>query len=138
MSKKINPNLVKIHRNYSVEDASNLLGVHKSTVRGWLKKGLQVIDNNKPALVLGSVLKQFLKERRVANKRACKDNEIYCMKCRLPKKPAENTADFKLINLNTGRLSGLCPMCQSVMNKYVSRKKISLIMDTLDMTLPQD
>jgi hypothetical protein len=138
MSKKNNPNLVKIHRNYSVEDVSNLLGVHKSTVRGWLKKGLQVIDNNKPALVLGGVLKRFLKKRREANKRTCKDDEIYCMRCRLPKKPAESMADFKLINQNVGCLSALCPECQSVMNKFVSRKKIRLIMDKLDVTLPQD
>jgi len=138
MSKKINPNLVKIHRNYSVEDISNLLGVHKNTVRDWFKKGLEVIDNNKPALVLGSVLKRFLKKRREANKRACKDDEIYCMRCRLPKKPAENKADFRLINQNVGCLSALCPVCRSVMNKFVSRKKISLIMGTLDVNLPQD
>lgn len=123
MSKKINPNLVKIHRNYSVEDISNLLGVHKNTVRDWFKKGLEAIDNNKPALVLGSVLKRFLKKRREANKRTCKDDEIYCMRCRLPRKPAENKTDFRLINQNVGCLSAPCPVCQSVMNKFVSRKK---------------
>jgi len=115
MSKKINSNLVKIHRNYSVEDISNLLGVHKNTVRDWFKKGLEAIDNNKPALVLGSVLKRFLKKRREANKKACKDDEIYCMRCRLPRKPAENKTDFRLINQNVGCLSAPCPVCQSVM-----------------------
>ena len=79
LSKKINPNCVKIHRNYSVEDIANSLSVHKNTVRGWFKKGLDTIDNNKPALVLGSVLKQFLKGRRMANKRVCKLHEIYCI-----------------------------------------------------------
>jgi len=138
MSKKINPNLVKIHRNYSVEDISNLLGVHNNTVRDWLKKGLATIDDNKPALVLGSVLKQFLKDRRVANKRTCKDDEIYCMRCRLPRNPAENMVDYKLINQNIGCLRGLCPVCHSVMNKFVSRGVLRLIMDKLDVSLPQD
>ncbi len=138
MSKKINPNQVKIHRNYSVEDISNLLGVHKNTVHDWFKKGLKTIDYNKPALVLGGVLKQFLKDRRVVNKRTCKDNEIYCMKCRLPRNPAENMIDYKLINQNTGCMRGLCPVCHSVMNKFVSEKKIRLIMDKLDVRLPQD
>jgi hypothetical protein len=138
MSKKINPNLVKIHRNYSVEDISNLLEVHKNTVRNWLKKGLKAIDSNKPALVLGGTLKRFLKERRAINKRACKDDEIYCMRCRIPRNPADSMANFKLVNQNTGCLSALCPVCQSVMNKFVSRKKIRLIMDKLDVTLPQD
>jgi len=138
LSKKINPNCVKIHRNYSVEDIANSLSVHKNTVRGWFKKGLDTIDNNKPALVLGSVLKQFLKGRRMANKRVCKLHEIYCMKCREPRIPAENMADFKLINQNKVRLIALCPVCHSVMNKFVSLGKIPLIMDKLDVALPQD
>ncbi len=138
MSKKINPNLVKIHRNYSVGDISNLLKVHKNTVRSWLKRGLEVIDDSKPSLVLGISLKQFLKEKRVANKRICKDNEIYCMRCRLPRNPAENKANFKLFNQNTGCLQALCPVCQSVMNKFISRKKIKSIMNELDVSFPQD
>jgi len=138
LSKKINPNCVKIHRNYSVEDIANSLSVHKNTVRGWFKKGLDTIDNNKPALVLGSVLKQFLKERRMANKRACKLHEIYCMKCREPRIPAKNMADFKLVNQNRGCLIALCPVCHSVMNKFVSLGKIRLIMDKFDVALPQD
>ena len=69
MSKKINPNFVKIHRNYSVEDISNLLKVHKNTVRSWLKKGLESIDDNRPILNLGSVLKQYLKKQKATKKR---------------------------------------------------------------------
>ena len=48
-----NPRLVKIHRNYSVEDIARLFDVHKNTVRSWLKQGLAAIDDRRPTLILG-------------------------------------------------------------------------------------
>ena len=35
-----NPRLVKIHRNYTVEEIATLFGIHKNTVRDWVKAGL--------------------------------------------------------------------------------------------------
>ena len=55
-----NPRLVKIHRNYTVEDVANLLGVHKNTVREWIKQGLPKIDDKRPMLILGCDLFAFL------------------------------------------------------------------------------
>src|SRR6266699_3150405 len=59
-----NPRLVKIHRNYAVEDIARLFDVHKNTVRNWLKQGLASIDDRRPILVLGHELSRFLQERR--------------------------------------------------------------------------
>ena len=43
---KRHPNyrLVKIHRSYTVEEAAGSLGVHKNTVREWVKVGLPTSD----------------------------------------------------------------------------------------------
>jgi len=138
MSKKINPNFVKIHRNYSVEDISNLLKVHKNTVRSWLKKGLESIDDNRPILILGSVLKQFLKKQNATKKRTCKNHEIYCIGCKLPRIPVENMVNIRLINKNVACLNAVCPVCQSAMNKFISLKKIRIVMEEFNVTLPQD
>jgi hypothetical protein len=32
-----NPRLAKIHRNYTVEEVANVFGVHRNTVRQWIK-----------------------------------------------------------------------------------------------------
>jgi hypothetical protein len=52
-----NPHLVKIHRNYTVEEVARLFNIHKNTVRNWISGGLPVCDSNRPLLVLGSALR---------------------------------------------------------------------------------
>jgi transposase len=66
-----NPRLVKLHRNYSVEDVARLFGLHKNTVRVWLKQGLEPIDDRRPKLILGWELSRFLYERRQRGKQSC-------------------------------------------------------------------
>ena len=70
-TKRPNPRLVKIHRNYTVEEIACLFGIHKNTVRSWIKMGLPVTDNCRPQLILGSELAAFLGARRNKNKRSC-------------------------------------------------------------------
>ena len=41
---------MKLHRNYSVEEAARYVGVHKNTVRRWIKD---------PSIVGGSSVKKF-------------------------------------------------------------------------------
>lgn len=138
LSKKINPNCVKIHRNYSVEETANLLFVHKNTVLKWIKNGLTTVDNNKPILILGFVLKEFLRKKLSTNKRRCKTEEIYCMKCKKPQEPFEKMVDYIYVNKNTGRLNGVCSVCNSSINKFVSNKKLSQVSEKLDVFLTQD
>jgi hypothetical protein len=66
---KRHPNyrLVKIHRSYAVEEIAKLFGIHKNTVRCWVKHGLATIDDKRPMLILGHVLVAFLQARRVKN-----------------------------------------------------------------------
>ena len=45
-----NPRLAKIHRNYTVEEIANLFGVHKNSVRNWVKGGLPISDEEQAPL----------------------------------------------------------------------------------------
>ncbi|MFK5949179.1 MAG: helix-turn-helix domain-containing protein [Methylococcales bacterium] len=121
MSKRINPNKVKIHRSYTVEEVACLLPVHKNTVRIWVKDGgLPVCDSQKPMLILGRVLREFLQSKNKKKKHKCKPNEMYCLRCKSPQKPAENMVDYEPITEVTGRLIALCSCCECVINKYTS------------------
>ncbi len=138
MAKNFNPNRAKIHRSYTVEEAASLYGVHKNTVRAWIKKhGLLINDNLRPILILGGDLRQFHQDRRTKNKRKCLPHEVYCLKCRKPQVPAENMADYIPESETGGRLISLCPVCESLVNKYISLKQIQAIKDKLAITFPE-
>lgn len=64
-----NPRLVKIHRNYTYDEAADLLGLHKNSVRRWVThEGLAALTEQRPHLILGAGLKAFLEHRRVKNR----------------------------------------------------------------------
>ena len=44
-----NYRLVKIHRNYTVEEAARMFGIHKNTVRAWIEAGLPVCKGHATA-----------------------------------------------------------------------------------------
>jgi len=68
MSGRCNPNKAKIHRSYTVEEIACLFSIHKNTVREWIKKGLPVCDNQKPMLILGAELREFIQAKNKKNK----------------------------------------------------------------------
>ncbi len=137
--RKRRPNyrLVKIHRIYTVEEIAKLFGIHRNTVREWIKRGLPRIDRNRPILILGRDLAVFLQARRVKNKRECQPGEIYCVGCRVPRNPAGDMADYQPITATLGNLIGICPCCDSMMYRRVNRGKLEQVRGKLNITLPQ-
>lgn len=130
-----NPRLVKIHRNYSVEQIANLFDIHKNTVRAWIKQGLCLIDEGRPMLILGSDLQLFLQQKRTRNKRHCQPDELYCLRCRAPKRPAANMMEFQALTEKLGNLIAICPDCNSLMNKRYSMAKKEQLTALLGMPL---
>lgn len=138
MSKR-HPNyrLVKIHRNYTVEEVANLFGVHRNTVREWIKRGLPICDTRRPLLILGRELAAFLLARRAKHKQTCKPGEIYCVRCRTPKVPAGGMADYQPLTTTTGNLIGICPTCDALTYRRVNFRKLLEVSGELEVTLPQ-
>lgn len=132
-----NPRLVKVHRNYSVEEIARLFGIHKNTVRNWLKQGLTAIDDRRPILILGQELSRFLSERRQKAKQACGPGRIYCIACRAPKVPAGMTAECIPTGPLVGNLRGICPSCDRLIYRRVNLAKIDAIRGDLDITFTQ-
>lgn len=138
MGKRLpNPQLPKIHRNYTVEETASLLSVHKNTVRRWIKQGLPVIDEKHPMLIQGMDLLAFLQARRTKNKRPCKPGEMYCLRCRAPKPPALNMAEYQPKTEKLGNLFGICPDCGTGMNRNVNPTKLEQVQGQMEITLSE-
>lgn len=137
--RKRRPNyrLVKIHRSYTVEEVACLFGTHKNTVRAWVKAGLPICDDKRPMLVIGRDLAAFLIDRRTKNKRPCQPGEIYCVRCRAPKLPAGEMAEYKPITPTLGNLMGICPDCEGIIYRRASTAKLGDIRKKLDITFAE-
>ena len=132
-----NPRLAKIHRNYTVEEVASVFGVHRNTVREWVKRGLPTNDNRRPMLILGAHLHAFLHLRRVKNKRTCQAGEMYCLRCRAPRAPAGNMADYLPMNTTLGNLIAICSTCEAMMYRRVNLTKVDRVRGKLDITMRQ-
>ena len=126
---------VKIHHNYTVEEAAEASGSHKNTIRRWIAtKTLPALTEKRPHLILGRNLHAFLTAPKPGSIRL-KPGECYCVKCHLPKRPALGMAEYVPINDRSGNLRGFCPDCEILMHRRVSWAKLSLISGDLDVMI---
>ena len=128
---------VKIHRSYTVEEIARLFGIHKNTVRAWVKDGLPTCDQKRPTLILGRHLVAFLQDRRARRKRPCRLGEMYCLRCRAPRTPAANMVEYKPVTDKIGNLTAICPDCVSLMNQRVSVAQLASFQGKMEITFPQ-
>jgi hypothetical protein len=128
---------VKVHRSYTVEEAAGALGAHRNTVRLWIRDGLPLVDRKRPYLIRGLDLIAYLKRRRAENKRPCGVGQIYCLRCRIPQTPAGGMADYAARTDRTGDLIGLCPRCELVCHRRISRTRFVEVCGTLEVRIMQ-
>ena len=129
---------VKRNRNYTYDEGARLLEVHKRTVRNWVQRdGLVALTDQRPHLIVGSVLSDFLRNRRQARKTRMKPHEMYCLRCRVPRDPAGHMVDCILSDAPTGNLCGICPACDGLMHKRVSLAQLDQIGRNLEVTIRQ-
>ncbi|MEO1043629.1 MAG: MerR family DNA-binding transcriptional regulator [Pseudomonadota bacterium] len=121
MLKRVDERRIKTHHNYTAEEAAQRLGVHPQTIHLWEKKGLKPIDDRRPRLYRGHDIRVHIKTVRQSQKQPCGEGEMYCLKCRSPRRPAFNIVEFhECSNGATGNLRALCNTCTSVMNQRAS------------------
>ena len=137
--RKRRPNyrLVKIHRSYTVQEVACLFGTHKNTVRAWVKAGLPTCDGRRPILILGRELANYFKARRMKNKRPCQPGEIYCVRCRVPQRPAGDMAEYRPITAGLGNLMGICPVCEGMIFRRANKAKLPEIQGKLEITFSE-
>jgi hypothetical protein len=128
MARHPNPKRVKLHRTYTVGDAAACLRMHKNTIRSYLKNGLVPIDRKRPVLILGSVLRRFLEERRARGRQTCRAGQIYCIRCKTPKQPAGDIAEYIPMTATSGNLRAICPDCELLIHRRAALANIEAVM----------
>ncbi|MBG0794724.1 helix-turn-helix domain-containing protein [Methylocystis sp. H62] len=123
---------VKKHRSYTVAEVEKLLGVHAHTVRRWITNGLRLVCATRPVLIHGEDLRSFLAERQPA-KQPLRPGMIFCVGCRAPRSPAGDIADYVPHGVTYGSLVGICPDCESIIQRRVSRARIHDVRGDLDV-----
>lgn len=116
-TKKRRYNTRRIHltTSYSTLEVAELYGLHKGSVLNWIKQGLKIIDQHKPYLIRGSDLFDFLNKRQKLRKVICQSNELYCFKCRSPRRPINKSVQITKRNEHRLKVVGRCAICNTKM-----------------------
>jgi len=136
MARRHNSRRVKIHRTYTITEAAAVLGAHKHTVSRWIAAGLPTTDDRRPYLIHGKDIRAFLNARK-PDKQTCRPGEFYCLRCRTPKRPAGDMADYISKTPSRGLLRGICPTCETLIHRAASLGTIEEKAGGLNVTMPR-
>lgn len=121
MAKRPKPRSIRAARTYTIEEAATALGVSTVTVRAWVKAGLPIMKAERPYLILGEALREFLQCRSAKAKKRLQPDQLYCLACKAPRAPMGMLVDLVVQNGQTARLVGLCDVCGGTCNRMISR-----------------
>ena len=121
-----------------MDEAAKTVRSHKNTVRNWLRRGLHAVDAHRPILIRGADLREFLAARRLRGKTRCAPGQLYCVRCRAPKHPAAQTAEYIAITAASGNLKGSCPDCGTHIYRRVSLARLGSVTGNLTVLFPQE
>lgn len=109
------------------------MGVHRNTVRQWIKRGLPTCDDQRPALILGRDLRAFLEAQRRSRKRPCRPGEIYCCRCREPRRPLGGFVEYQADTATLGTLVGMCGECEAMLYRRVNPARLAEVCGDLEV-----
>lgn len=131
--RRVNPNVVKLNRSYDTTQLAACCGVHKNTVLNWRSAGLEPIDDSKPIVFHGSVVREFLRQRNAERRRPCGPGRFYCFSCREPRPPALSFAEYVAVTDTAGNLKACCETCGTVMHRKVCRVELEMTMPAVEV-----
>ena len=136
-ARRVNPNLVKLHRSYSVSELADCCGVHKNTVRNWQDDGLHPIDQARPVLFRGDSVRDFLRQRNASRRRPCPPGTLFCLRCREPRRPALDMVEFEPLRPASGNLCAICETCDAIMHRSVRSVDLGTVMPDCTIQIRQ-
>ncbi len=122
--RRIDPRRAKTHYSYTVAEAADLFGVHRNTVRHWIKNGLETVRAGGHVLILGDELRAYLIRKQAQRRVRCPPGSMFCLKCRDARRPPPGLVELVPLSPTTVNLRGLCPTCGGLMHRRASLARI--------------
>lgn len=138
MSRRVSFKRVKSHFSYTFEEVAEVLGVCVGTVRRWAGDGLPYLSEQRPYLILGWALKDFLRKREGQRGRKLDLSEFYCVSCRAPRSPMGMMADYVPVSEKCARLEAICSQCGTVCNRLISTSQKAKFAEIFDFGTGSD
>jgi len=130
MSKRANPMAVKAALTYEVSEAAKALGKSQATIRNWIRDGLPVLATQKPFLISGADIREYLRAKHRAAKSPLSQDELFCLSCRAGRKPVSMMVEPIPNTSKTTRLKGRCECCGAVSTRIISNTKTKVFAQT--------
>lgn len=124
MAKRIALGRIKKNKAYTAAELALATGTTEATVRRWVHDGMDAIDIHRPILIMGFSASAYLKKRQSGAKRPMQLDELYCMRCKAPRKPYGMMVDYLPKGSSGGRLVALCGHCECVCNRNISASQL--------------
>jgi hypothetical protein len=125
---KYNLNLIKSRKSYDIEEIVSLFGVSRKTCSRWIKcGGLKVVEKDvRPLLIMGVDLDDFIRKKRLKQKKPLEEDEYFCFKCHKQVRAKIGSEQEKGTGKKIGRDNkeqmrkiAICGVCGTEVNKYV-------------------
>lgn len=139
MAKKYKTQLIKTKESYGSKDIAVLFNLNLKTVQLWVKDGLITISN-KPILVMGYDLKDYLDKKQQNRKCKLASDEFYCTKCRKAVRSTDNDVWLELTGKTLGKnqfkefvIKGVCDECHTRVNRFSHYGRLEEIKTNFDV-----
>lgn len=134
MPKRPNPMAINKALSYTIEEAACGLRVTPATIRNYVRRGLPVMASQRPYLILGEALREFLLHERQHRKRPLRSDELFCAACGKGRKPFALLVDLVPQTSSTGLLKGLCAVCDGPSRRMIALRQLPRFAVTFDIT----
>jgi len=124
VGRRVSAARVKANRSYTVEEAAETVGVTPQTVRSWIRRGLPALTAQRPFLILGWALKDFLTSAEASRKRPLGLGEFFCLRCKTSTTAAMGLADYAPLSTAHGRLEAFCAACEGPCSRVVTKASL--------------
>lgn len=114
---------VRSHRPYTIATLAALLGAGERTVRRWIERdglAVAIVDHSRPIILLGSKVKAWGLARKKAKRQPCGFGEMYCVRCKTPRRIDPDSFHIILRNQTKLTVKGDCETCGLTLHRFGS------------------